>query len=148
MRAVVQKVSEASVKIGGVVRGAIGKGLVVLLAVCDSDNEETMKWMCNKLVNLRVFPDGEDKMNLSLLDIGGSILLISNFTLYGELKKGFRPNFMKAAGPAIAEPMYDRTVNYLRDNYPIVVETGDFGAMMEVSLVNDGPVTIIIDKEI
>lgn len=147
MRAVVQRVSKASVEIDGEIKASIGEGLLVLLAVCESDNEEIMKWMCNKLANLRVFPDSEDKMNLSVLDTGGSIMIISNFTLYGELKKGFRPNFMKAAKPEISEPLYDKTVEYLRANYPVKIETGDFGAMMKIELINEGPVTIIIDKD-
>lgn len=147
MRAVIQRVSKASVEIDGKVKSSISAGLLVLLAVSDSDSEDTVKWMCNKLVNLRIFPDNEDKMNLSVLDTGGSIMLISNFTLYGELKKGFRPNFMKAGRPEISEPLYDLMARYLGQNYPIKVETGEFGAMMKIELINDGPVTIIIDKE-
>ncbi len=147
MRAVVQRVSRASVTIEGRKNGEIGNGLLVLLAVTESDNEDIMKWVCNKLVNLRVFPDEERKMNLSALDVGGGILMISNFTLYGELKKGFRPNFLKAAKPEISEPLYNRMVEYLRENYPLEIASGEFGAMMEVELVNDGPVTVIIEKE-
>lgn len=147
MRAVVQRVSSANVEIEGRQKSSIGKGMLVLLAVSESDNEETMKWMCNKLVNLRIFPDTEGKMNLSVLDTGGSIMLISNFTLYGELKKGFRPNFMKAGRPEISEPLYNKTVELLRGNYNVNVETGEFGAMMNIGLVNDGPVTIIIEKD-
>ena len=120
--------------------------LTVLLAVSPDDTFDTIKWMCNKIVNLRIFPDDENKMNRSVLDIGGEILIISNFTLYGDVKKGFRPNYMASAPQETASKIYSETVNYLRKNYPIKVEDGLFGAMMEIELTNDGPVTIIIDK--
>jgi D-tyrosyl-tRNA(Tyr) deacylase len=119
----------------------------VVVAVTSTDTEEIMKWFCNKIINLRIFHDEEMKMNRSVQDIKGGILLISNFTLYGDAKRGFRPSFSKAAVPEFAEPMYDRMVEYLGKNYSIKIETGKFGAMMDVSLVNDGPVTIIIQKE-
>ena len=111
-----------------------------------NDNQETIRWMSNKLVNLRVFSDKNNKMNLSVLDIKGEILLISNFTVYGDVKKGFRPNFMAAAQPDLSEPIYDSMVNYLKENYSLKVASGIFGAMMDVELVNSGPVTIIIDN--
>ncbi len=147
MKAVIQRVSRASVEIGGAIKSSIREGLLVLVAVSGTDGEETMKWMCNKLVNLRVFPDSEGKMNLSVLETGGAIMLISNFTLYGELKKGFRPNFMKAGRPEASELLYNRMVDFLRDNYPVRIETGEFGAMMSIEMTNDGPVTIILDKD-
>ena len=147
MRAVVQRVSEASVSIESNVTGKIGKGLVIFIAFSPSDNDDIMKWMCHKLVNLRVFPDDEGKMNRSLLDTDGGILIISNFTLYGDARKGFRPSFVKAAAPLIAEPLYDSMVRFLTENNPVQVASGEFGAMMDISLVNDGPVTIIIEKE-
>jgi D-tyrosyl-tRNA(Tyr) deacylase len=146
MRAVVQRVSGASVSIDGLVTGSIGAGMVVLLAVNNSDDSETIKWFCNKLVNLRIFPDLQGKMNHSVNDIGGSILLISNFTVYGDVRKGFRPSFIESATPEFAIPLYNEFINYFRSNYSIPLVTGEFGAMMDISLVNDGPVTIIIDK--
>jgi D-aminoacyl-tRNA deacylase len=121
--------------------------LLVFLAVIESDTDEIMEWFCNKIVNLRIFPDDKDKMNRSVLDINGGILLISNFTLYGDIKHGFRPSFTKAAPPEIAEPMYNKMLNHLQENYPLKVESGVFGAMMDIELVNAGPVTISIEKE-
>lgn len=147
MRAIIQRVSRANVRIDGKIHGEIGDGLLVFLAVNDTDNDDIMKWFCNKIVNLRIFPDEKDKMNRSVLDIGGSILLISNFTLYGDIRHGFRPSFTRAAPPEIAEPMYNKILNHLRDNYPVKVEAGLFGAMMDIELVNAGPVTISIEKE-
>lgn len=147
MRVVIQKVSEASVKINGCKSGKISQGLVVFIAVTKSDDDKIMQWMCNKIVNLRVFPDDDDKMNLSVLDSKGSILFISNFTLYGDVRKGFRPNFMRSAKPEISEPMYDKMLRFMKEKYPIEIESGEFGAMMDVHLVNDGPVTVIIEKE-
>lgn len=146
MRVVVQRVSEASVIIGGKCVGKIDKGLCVFVGIVASDTKETIKWMSNKLVNLRIFPDEEDKMNRSVLDIDGGILLISNFTLYGDVQKGFRPSFGHSAPTAISEPLYQSFLEYLRSNYEINIESGVFGAMMDISLVNHGPVTIIIEK--
>ncbi|MCL5991713.1 MAG: D-aminoacyl-tRNA deacylase [Bacteroidetes bacterium] len=148
MRTVVQRVNRASVTIDGKVTGEIGKGLLVFLAISNSDNSEIMRWMCNKLVNLRIFPDEEGKMNKSVLDTGGGILLISNFTLYGDASKGFRPSFIKSAPPEISKPLYESMVLYLKENYPLHIASGEFGAMMDIELVNDGPVTIIIEKEV
>ena len=147
MKAVVQRVSKANVKVDGKITGEIDDGLLVLLAVSESDTNDIMKWMCNKIANLRVFPDYENKMNRSVLDIDGGILLISNFTIYGDVRKGFRPNFMKAAQPEFAGKMYDEMLEHLRKNLPIKVEAGIFGAMMDIEIVNAGPVTIIIEKE-
>ena len=145
MRAVVQRVSRASVEIDGKMNGEISKGLVVFVAIKDSDNEKTVEWMSNKLVNLRIFPDENDKMNRSVLDVKGGILLISNFTLYGDAKKGFRPSFIESAKPEISKPIFNKLLNYLKSNYDLKIETGKFGAMMNINLINDGPVTIIID---
>ncbi|MDQ1265453.1 MAG: D-aminoacyl-tRNA deacylase [Bacteroidota bacterium] len=147
MKAVVQRVAKAKVTIEGRIAGEIGEGLLVLLAMAESDTKDEMKWMANKLVNLRVFPDEEDKMNRSVLDIGGGIMLISNFTIYGDLRKGFRPNFMKAAPPDIAEPLYNDMLEYMRSEFPIRIAAGEFGAMMDIELINSGPVTVIIEKE-
>ncbi len=146
MKAVVQRVKSASVKIDGKIHGAISKGLLVLLAVKEGDNDEVISWFANKLVNLRVFPDDDGKMNCSVLDIGGEILLISNFTLYGDTNKGYRPSFSKAANPEISKPIYEKLLTFLRVNNPLKIEAGVFGAMMDVELINDGPVTVIIEK--
>jgi D-aminoacyl-tRNA deacylase len=146
MRAIVQRVSSAKVNINNSIYNQIDNGLVVFIAITHTDDKEIMKWMCNKLTNLRVFPDDDNKMNKSVLDCKGGILLISNFTIYGDAGKGFRPSFIKAAPPEIAEPVYQSMVNYLKNNYPIKIATGKFGAMMDVELINDGPVTIFIEK--
>ena len=147
MKAVIQRVSRAKVDIEGKTVGSINAGLLVLVAICENDGIKEIEWMSNKIVNLRVFPDDEDKMNRSVVDINGGILLISNFTVYGDVKKGFRPNFMKSASAEISEPLYNRMLDYMRSKYSIPVEAGEFGAMMNIELVNDGPVTIIIEKE-
>ena len=147
MRAVIQKVSEARVVIEGNTSGEISHGLVVFVAVNEKDDDKIMKWMCNKIANLRVFPDEDDKMNLSVIEVNGGILIISNFTLYGDVRKGFRPNFMRSAKPGISEPVYEKMIAHMKDKFPVKVESGEFGAMMDVQLINDGPVTIIIEKE-
>lgn len=147
MKAVIQKVKRAKCEIDGRIVGEIQNGLVVLLAICETDSDREIEWMSNKILNLRVFPDIENKMNLSVQDVKGGILLISNFTVYGDIKKGFRPNFMKSAPADLSEPIFLKMFNYMRKNYNIPVEAGEFGAMMEIELVNDGPVTIIIEKE-
>jgi len=147
MRSVVQKVSQANVSINGDIVGEISTGLVVFVAVTMSDDEKVLKWMCNKIANLRVFPDDENKMNKSVIDVGGSVLIISNFTLYGDVRKGFRPNFMRSARPEVSEPLYDRMIDILKYDFSLNVQSGEFGAMMDVKLTNDGPVTVIIDKE-
>lgn len=145
MRAVVQRVSRASVKIENEITGIINRGIVVFVAICDSDNDKSIEWICNKLVNLRIFPDENGKMNKSVSDIKGDIMLISNFTLYGDAKKGFRPSFIQSAKPEFSEPMFNKLLNFLKSNYDLHVETGKFGAMMNIELINEGPVTIIID---
>lgn len=144
MKAVVQRVSEAQVTVNGEVIGKIDKGLMILLGVTHRDTEKDIETIVNKLVNLRIFEDEEQKMNLSLLDVGGSILSVSQFTLYGDIRKGRRPSFINAAEPSYAEELYHNFNEQIRAQ-GINVETGSFGAMMEVSLVNDGPVTIIIE---
>lgn len=146
MRVVVQKVSQAAVEIEGEISGSIGAGLCILIAVAENDTLEAMQWMANKLINLRVFPDDDGKMNRSVIDIQGGLLVISNFTLYGDARKGTRPSYSNSAPPSIAEPIYDKFIEILRASTDLQVETGKFGAMMDVSLVNDGPVTLIIDK--
>ena len=146
MRSVIQRVNSASVTVDGEVIGKIGKGLLVLLGVCDADTEADMKWLCDKIAGLRIFTDENDKMNLSLEDVSGEILVVSQFTLYGDCKKGRRPNFTGAGKPDFAEKMYEEFVKYLKTKIE-VVETGSFGADMQVLLENDGPVTLIIDSK-
>lgn len=145
MRAVVQRVTGASVSVGGAVCGRVGKGYMVLLGVDEKDTERDMDYICEKLTGLRVFEDAQGKMNLSLADVGGGILLISQFTLLGDARKGRRPSFIRAARPETAIPLYEKTVARLSES--VHVETGIFGADMQVSLVNDGPVTILLDSE-
>lgn len=146
MRAILQRVSEASVEIEGVVSGAIDAGFVVLLGVHHSDTEREAVYLAEKCVGLRVFEDADGKMNRSILDAGGKLLVISNFTLYGNCKKGKRPSFIEAARPELAKELYELFVRTLRDT-GVAVETGVFGADMKVSLINDGPVTIFMDTE-
>ena len=145
MRLVVQTVSQSSVKIEGEIVGAIDKGYMVLVGITNGDDELLVEKMVDKLVNLRIFEDENDKLNLSLLDVGGSVLSISQFTLYANCKKGRRPSFIDAAKPDISSPLYD-FFNKKLEEKGINVERGVFGAMMEVSLINDGPVTIILDS--
>ncbi|MBR2155482.1 MAG: D-tyrosyl-tRNA(Tyr) deacylase [Clostridia bacterium] len=145
MRAVVQRVSEASVTIDGAVKGSIGKGYMVLLGVEDIDEQEDLDYICDKLIGLRIFEDPDGKLNLDIRDIGGEILLISQFTLYGDARKGRRPGFIKAARPEKAIPMYEEAIRRLSE--VLHVETGEFGADMKVALVNDGPVTILLDSK-
>lgn len=146
MRLVVQKVSQSSVKIEGEIVGAIDKGYMVLVGITNGDDELLVEKMVDKLVNLRIFEDENDKLNLSLLDVGGSVLSISQFTLYANCKKGRRPSFIDSAKPDISSPLYD-FFNKKLEEKGINVERGVFGAMMEVSLINDGPVTIILDSD-
>ena len=145
MRAVVQRVLNASVAIGGTVKGEIGKGYLVLLGIEENYTEKDFDYIAEKLLGLRVFEDEAGKMNRSVLDAGGSILLVSQFTLYGDARKGRRPSFIRAARPEKAIPLYEAMIARLRAALP--VETGEFGADMQVSLVNDGPVTILLDSE-
>lgn len=144
MRAVIQTVSSASVKVDGEVIGQINKGYLVLLAIHVADSEDKIAKMADKIAGLRIFTDADDKMNLSLKDVGGEVLLVSQFTLYGDTKKGNRPSFIDSARPDKAIPMYEKIIDLLKEK-GLKVETGRFGAMMSVSLVNEGPTTIIID---
>lgn len=145
MRCVVQRVLSASVTVEGKIVGQIGKGLMVLLGVCQGDGEKDVAYMADKLPNLRIFEDEQGKMNLSLKDAGGSILAVSQFTLMGDLRGGRRPSFIEAARPEIANPLYEEVVRRIREG-GVTVETGIFQAEMAVSLVNDGPVTILLDS--
>ena len=146
MRAVCQRVSRSTVAVDGKVVGSIGPGLLVLLAAAKGDNAEQVRWMAEKIPGLRIFPDTEGKMNLSLIEVTGEILVVSQFTLYGDCRKGRRPSYDQAAGPDTAQRLYDDFVITLR-SLGIVVATGQFQAMMEVELVNDGPVTLLLDSE-
>ena len=145
MRVVVQRVSQSNVKISGEVIGEIKEGLMVLVSFVDEDNDTDLGWMTKKIINLRIFNDDEGKMNRSVQDIGGDILLISQFTLHGSTKKGNRPSFIKAAKPDFANVMYERFIKVLEQSLGKKIQTGEFGGDMKVSLVNDGPTTIIID---
>lgn len=140
-----QRVANASVRVNGSVVGGIGAGLLLLVGIKQEDTEADLAWMADKVAGLRIFEDGEGKMNLSLMDVGGAVLSVSQFTLYGDCRKGRRPNFMAAARPEKASELYDRFNAMLREK-GITVATGIFGAMMEVSLVNDGPVTLVLDS--
>lgn len=146
MRLVIQRVSEAWVTIDGVVNGKIGRGLLVLIGVSVDDGEEDVSWLVQKLVNLRIFSDDDGKMNCSLTDVSGELLLISQFTLYASTKKGNRPGFTGSARPKIAIPLYESFIEQCRE-LGVKVETGVFGADMQVGLTNDGPVTIFIDSK-
>lgn len=146
MRVVLQRTTDAEVRIAGEIKGRIEQGFVALVGITHSDTEEDIQYLVNKTVNLRVFEDENGKMNLSLMDIGGSILSISQFTLYGDCRKGRRPNFMQAAKPDYAEEMYEKWNDMLRSQ-GIAVETGQFGAMMDVAFTNNGPVTILLDSD-
>lgn len=147
MRAVIQRVSRASVTIHNTIKGSIGKGLLVLLAVKDADAGEDIEWLSGKIVRLRVFPDEQGVMNRSVVEAGGDILLVSQFTLYASTRKGNRPSYSRSAPPPIAIGLYDAFVQRLSGDLGKAVQTGEFGADMQVELVNDGPVTIIIDSE-
>jgi D-aminoacyl-tRNA deacylase len=147
MRIVIQRVSEASVTIEGKINGQIGPGLLVLAGFTATDTQEDLTWMAKKIVQLRIFSDGQDKMNLSVQDVKGGILLISQFTLYALTKKGNRPSYIQAAPPEVAIPLYSRFHQLLEQELGRSVPTGIFGADMKVALVNDGPVTITIDSQ-
>jgi len=144
MRALVQRVSEAAVTIEGNERREIGPGLVILLGVTASDGDEQARWLADKCVNLRIFSDTDGKFNLSAHDVGGELLVVSQFTLYGDCRKGRRPSFVDAAPPAHSEPLYERFVAYLRET-GLPCRTGEFGADMRVDIANDGPVTLLVE---
>ena len=147
MRVVLQRVQEASVRIDGQVKADINKGLLLLLGVEAADTVEDIDWLCNKIVGLRIFSDNDGKMNLSVKDVEGDIIVVSQFTLHANIKKGTRPSFIKAAKPDKAIPMYEQFVEQIQKVLGKAVGTGQFGADMQVSLTNDGPVTIIIDSK-
>lgn len=146
MRALIQRVSQAKVVIDGVVSGEIEQGLLVLLGITHEDSEKDIDWLINKMVQLRIFSDAEGKMNLSVEDVGGGMLIVSQFTLHAECKKGNRPSYIRAARPEQAIPLYEEFIKRLKARFAGPVGTGEFGADMKVSLINDGPVTIILDS--
>jgi D-tyrosyl-tRNA(Tyr) deacylase len=145
MRVLLQRVTRADVRIGERVAGRIGVGFLLLVGITHTDTDEQLVWMADKVVGLRVFPDDDDKMNRSIADVGGAVLVVSQFTLYGDAAKGRRPSFIDAARPEVAVPLYERFVALLRER-GVPVETGEFGAMMQVELVNDGPVTLWLER--
>ena len=147
MRVVVQRVSQSNVKVSGEVIGEIKEGLMVLISFVDEDNDTDLEWMTKKIINLRIFNDDEGKMNRSVQDVAGDILLVSQFTLHGLTKKGNRPSFIKAAKPDFANVMYERFIKVLEQSLGKEIQTGEFGGDMKVSLINDGPTTIIIDSK-
>jgi len=147
MRVVIQRVSEASVTIDDRIFSKIGHGLMLLVGFEEEDTEKAIDWLCAKIVNMRIFSDTEGKMNLSVLDKDGEILVVSQFTLHASTRKGNRPSFIRAAPPAVSEPLYQTFVKRLSEMLGKPVSTGVFGACMKVSLVNDGPVTIMMDTE-
>jgi D-tyrosyl-tRNA(Tyr) deacylase len=145
MRILLQRVSRAEVRVGARVTGTIGRGYLLLVGFTSTDDEAALAWMAEKVAGLRLFPDADDKMNLALGDVGGSLLVVSQFTLYGDASKGRRPSFIDAARPDVAIPLYERFLSMLRDRNSNV-QAGEFGAMMDVELVNDGPVTLWLEK--
>ncbi len=145
MRLLLQRVSRAEVRVGGRVTGRIERGYLLLVGFTHEDKEAQLMWMAEKVVGLRLFADAEDKMNLSLADVGGGLLVVSQFTLYGDAAKGRRPSFIGAARADVAIPLYERFLVLLRDR-GVPVESGEFGAMMDVELVNDGPVTLWLER--
>ena len=147
MRAVIQRVSEASVTINGQVKSSIGNGLLVLAGIEDADEASDIEWLSAKIVNLRIFNDEHGVMNLSIREIGGDILVVSQFTLHASTKKGNRPSYIKASKPGIAIPKYDELINQLATDLGKEIFSGEFGADMKVRLLNDGPVTIVIDTK-
>ncbi len=147
MRVVIQRVQHSKVVVEGEIVGQIGAGLMVLLGVTHDDTEADINWLVKKISKMRIFNDDAGKMNLSVEDVGGDILVISQFTLYANARKGNRPSYIRSAPPDVSIPLYEQFVKTLRSQFSGQVETGEFGAMMEVSLLNDGPVTIILDSK-
>ena len=145
MRVLLQRVSRAEVRVDGRVTGRIGRGFLLLVGLTHADDETRLAWMAEKVAGLRLFADADEKMNLALADVEGAVLVVSQFTLYGDAQKGRRPSFIDAARPEVAVPLYERFVALLRER-GLAVETGEFGAMMDVELVNDGPVTLWLER--
>ena len=147
MRAVLQRTANASVKVDGIITGSIQKGLLILMGIEDADTVEDIEWLSSKIVNLRIFDDESGVMNLSVKDVAGDVLLVSQFTLHASTKKGNRPSYIKASKPDIAIPMYEKMIAQLELDLGKKIQTGVFGADMKVELLNDGPVTIVIDSK-
>ena len=147
MRAVIQRVQKAAVIINQEISGSINQGLLVLLGIEDLDSQEDIDWLSSKIINLRIFNDNEGVMNLSLRDVNGGILLVSQFTLHASTRKGNRPSYIRAAKPTVAIPLYEKMIQQMEADLGVKIQTGVFGADMQVELVNDGPVTIIIDTK-
>ena len=147
MKAVIQRVTKASVSINNIIKSDIAVGLLILLGIENQDNNDDVLWLTNKIANLRIFDDNNGIMNISLLDIGGDALVVSQFTLHAKTKKGNRPSYIHAASPEIAIPLYEQFISVLENQMKKKIKTGKFGAMMEISLTNSGPVTIIIDTK-
>jgi D-tyrosyl-tRNA(Tyr) deacylase len=147
MRALIQRVANSSVSIEGKIKSSIGKGLLVLVGIEEADTDEDVQWLSQKIVNLRIFADAEGVMNLSVKEIDGEILVISQFTLHAATKKGNRPSYIKAAKPDIAIPIYEKFVKQIENDLGKKIGTGEFGADMQVELINDGPVTIWMDSK-
>jgi D-aminoacyl-tRNA deacylase len=147
MRVVIQRVSQASVTIDGIVKSSIGQGLLILVGIENADTDEDIQWLCQKIINLRIFSDSEGLMNLSIQEVAGELLVVSQFTLFASTKKGNRPSYLRSAKPDLAIPMYEKFVATLNSLQPRIVQTGEFGADMKVALINDGPVTILIDTK-
>lgn len=147
MRAVIQRVSHASVEIAGVVKSSIKNGLLILLGIEDTDGEEDVIWLSNKIINLRIFNDDSGVMNVSVMDVKGSILMVSQFTLFASTRKGSRPSYSRASKPDVAIPLYEKMIRQLQADFGKDIVTGEFGADMKISLLNDGPVTIMIDTK-
>lgn len=145
MRVVLQRVSRARVTVGGKVTGEIERGVLLLVGFTEGDDDAAVGWMADRIAGLRIFPDEGGKMNLGLTDVGGQVLIVSQFTLYGDTSRGRRPSFIAAARPEVAIPLYERFVAVMREKVARV-ETGEFGAMMDVELVNDGPVTLLLER--
>jgi len=147
MRAVIQRVAQANVVINNVIRSSIGKGLLVLVGIEDADSDEDVRWLSSKIVNMRLFDDADGVMNLSVKEVGGDILIVSQFTLHAAVKKGNRPSYIRAAKPPVAIPLYEAFVRQIEQDLGKKPGTGEFGADMKVSLLNDGPVTIWVDTK-
>lgn len=147
MRVVVQRVKKASVEIEGLIKATIEKGMLVLLGIEESDTAEDADWICSKIARLRIFPDEKGVMNLDIMTVSGKIMVVSQFTLHASTKKGNRPSYIRAARPETAIPLYDYFIIQLKKETNLEIETGTFGAMMQIALINDGPVTIIMDSK-
>ncbi len=147
MRAVIQRVSKASIVIDGKEGASMEQGLVILLGVSSEDSKTQADYLCDKIMGLRIFTDSEDKLNLSVEDVGGQVLVVSNFTLYGDCRKGRRPSFIQAGKPPLADGLYDYFVERMKANFNTPVHTGEFGGDMQITLTNDGPVTIMLDTD-